>query len=391
MLVRNLKKALIQLLNTNAAVVLTGPRQVGKTTLALCLQHTPTAVYRDLENPRELDQVRDIELFVEQYPGQLIILDEVQRLPELFAPLRGIIDARRREGLRKAQFLLLGSASLDLLNQTSESLTRRIAYLELAGLDVLELRHGADFIQQTELWLRGGFPESLLAQDAKASLQWRRDLIRSYLERDVPQFGFRVPAETLRRFWTMLAHHQGGLFNAATLAKSLGVSGQSVARHLDVLVDLLLVRRLQPWHANVGKRLIKGPKVYIRDSGLLHSLLDIEAMDQLLGHPVAGNSWEGFVIENIINVCSEKQFQPYFYRTHSGAEIDLLLVKAGVPKIAIEIKLSLAPKVEKGFHIACEDLQVEQRFVVYPGKDTYLLSGNVQVISLEGLALKLTE
>jgi len=221
-----------------------------------------------------------------------------------------------------------------------------------------------------------GFPDSLLSIDDKTSIQWRGDLIRSYLERVVPQFGFRIPAETLRRFWTMLAHHQGGLLNAAQLAASLGVSGQSIARYLDILVDLLLVRRLQPWFANVGKRFVKSPKVYIRDSGILHALLDITTKEQLLYHPVLGASWEGFVIENLIN--ASKSHQPYFYRTSAGAEIDLVLVRGGKPVVAIEVKRASAPKVKKGFHIACDDLDIPHRYLVYPGKESYLLPSNVQ-------------
>ncbi|MDQ7019104.1 MAG: DUF4143 domain-containing protein, partial [Robiginitomaculum sp.] len=216
-----------------------------------------------------------------------------------------------------------------------------------------------------------------------------RNLIRSYLERDIPQFGFRVPAETLRRFWTMLAHHQGGLLNAASLAKGLGISGQSVARYLDILVDLLLVRRLQPWHANIGKRLVKSPKIYIRDSGLLHALLDIKDSDDLLSHPVLGHSWEGFVIENLIDENSPHHYRPYFYRTQSGAEIDLVLERGGKPEIAIEIKRASAPKAGKGFHIACDDLDIKHRYVVYPGVEPYLLSSNIWATPMKDLMLSL--
>jgi predicted AAA+ superfamily ATPase len=378
MLLRRLHQSIHSLLQSNSAVVLVGPRQIGKTTLALTVTDSMNGVYRDLEHPRDADQVRDIMLFADQYPAQLIILDEIQRLPDLFAPLRVIIDQRRRAGQPYGQFLLLGSASLDLLGQTSESLAGRVAHAELAGIDVLEIEDTDQTL--AALWLRGGFPDSLLSIDDKTSIQWRGDLIRSYLERDVPQFGFRIPAETLRRFWTMLAHHQGGLLNAAQLAASLGVSGQSIARYLDILVDLLLVRRLQPWFANVGKRLVKSPKVYIRDSGILHALLDITTKEQLLYHPVLGASWEGFVIENLIN--ASKSHQPYFYRTSAGAEIDLLLVRGGKPVVAIEVKRASAPKVKKGFHIACNDLDIPHRYLVYPGKESYLLPGNVQVLPL---------
>lgn len=390
MIARRLQIYLIELLQNNAAVVLMGPRQIGKTTLALEVSKTLDAVYRDLENPREQDQVRDIELFQQQYPDQLIILDEIQRTPEIFAPLRGIIDKRRRAGQRKGQFLFLGSASLELLSQTSESLAGRIAYAQLSGLDVLEIDEaGIEKLDKSLLWLRGGFPESLLAKNDTISIQWRRDLIRSYLERDIPQFGFRIPAGTLRRFWTMLAHQQGGLLNAASLAKGLGISGQSIARYLDILVDLILVRRLHPWHANVGKRLVKSPKIYIRDSGLLHALLDISQLETLLSHPVLGNSWEGFVVENLIDENSVHQYRPYFYRTQSGAEIDLVLERGGKPEIAIEIKRASAPKAGKGFHIACDDLDIKHRYVVYPGNEPYRLSPEIWVTPLRDLMLNL--
>ena len=378
MIQRGLYNRILQLLQYNAAVVLTGPRQIGKTTLALAIADSQGAIYRDLENPRDLAQAKDIELFVDQYPDRLVILDEVQRIPEVFAQLRGIIDARRRRGFRTGQFLLLGSASLELLGQTSESLAGRISYAQLAGINLLESRNAID---GNQLWLRGGFPECHIDKDETASMQWRQDLVSSYLEREVPQFGFRVPAETLRRFWTMLAHLQGGIFNAASLARGLGISGQSVGRYLDIMVDLLLVRRLAPWVSNLGKRLVRSPKVYIRDSGLLHALLDIISMDNLLSHPVVGNSWEGFVVENLIDGNISHGYYPYFYRTQRGAEIDLLLVRGGTPEVAIEVKRSSNPTVEKGFHVGCEDLHIKHRYVVYPGQETYRLPSGVWAAS----------
>lgn len=375
---------------TNAAVALLGPRQIGKTTLAIDLANELNGVYRDLESFRDLDQVRDIELFHAQYPDRFIILDEVQRAPEIFAPLRGIIDRRRREGHRTAQFLFLGSASLELLGQTSESLAGRVAYAELSGVNALEWQDQT--LPDDALWLRGGYPDSLTAITDAASMKWRFDLIRSYLERDVPQFGFRVPAETLRRFWTMLAHHQGGLFNASALGEGLGLSGQTVTRYLDILVDLLLVRRLEPWYANIGKRLVKSPKIYIRDSGLLHALLAIEDTPYLLSHPIIGASWEGFAVENLLSEVSASLWQPYFYRTQAGAEIDLILVRAGKPEVAIEVKRSSAPKVQKGFHQACDDLKIAHRYIVYPGDEVYRLSnGEVWVSPLTTLMTALRE
>ena len=386
MIRRELHDRLKTMLNTNAAVVLTGPRQIGKTTLAKEISQELDAVYRDLENPRELDQVRDIRLFTDQFPEQLIILDEVQRAPDIFASLRGVIDERRRQGHGDGQFLFLGSASLELLGQTSESLAGRIAYAELAGFDVLEIQNTEDLdLSEADLWLRGGFPQSLTAENGELSLEWRLNLIRSYLERDMPQFGFRVPAETMRRLWTMLAHCQGTTLNASSLAKGLGISGKKVAEYLDILVDLLLVRRLPPWHANVGKRLIKSPKIYIRDTGLLHALLDIETMDDLLGHPVVGHSWEGFAIENLISLGARQRLYPYFYRTSAGAEIDLILEKGGKPEIAVEVKRASNPKVSKGFHIACGDLGVRHRYVVYPGDEAYRLNKEIWAAPLATL------
>ena len=383
---------LLKDLGRNPAVVLTGPRQIGKTTLAWDIAKILDAEYRDLENPDHRNQVTDIQLFVEAFPDRLIILDEVQHAPEIFAPIRGIIDENRRRGRENSQFLFLGSSSLELLNQTSESLAGRISYNELTGVNIVELANADDLhIDDNALWLRGGFPKSLLAEDEEESFQWRENLIRTYLERDVPQFGFRIPAETLRRFWTMLAHHQGGLLNAASLAQGMDVTGPSVAHYLDILVDLLLIRRLPPWFANVGKRLVKSPKIYIRDSGLLHALLKIKSLPDLFAHPVVGYSWEGFAMENLIQSADKQGFTAYFYRTQSGAEIDLLFEYGGLPKVAIEIKRSSAPKVEKGFHIACDDLQVEHRYVVYPGQDAYLIKRGLWAAPLPDLMRAITD
>jgi hypothetical protein len=362
------------------AVALLGPRQVGKTTLALAIAEGRKSVYLDLESPLDLEKLADAAFYLSEHEDELVILDEVQRAPELFATLRGSIDRGRRRSKKSGRFLLLGSASVDLLRQ-SETLAGRIAYIELTPLEVLEVP--AD--KHSQLWVRGGFPESFLASNAARSLIWRQDFIRTYLERDIPQLGPRIPATTLHRFWTMLAHVQGGLFNAAQLAHGLAVDGKTVARYLDLLVDLMLVRRLQPYQANIGKRLVKSPKVFIRDSGIVHALLNIESHEALLGHPVVGASWEGFVIENLI-AAAPSGAVPLFYRTAAGAEIDLLLEMPKYGLWAIEIKRGLSARPEKGFHVACEDLKPARRFVVNSGKERYLASADTEVIGVAGLA-----
>jgi predicted AAA+ superfamily ATPase len=363
------------------AVALLGPRQVGKTTLALEVGNELNALYLDLESEQDRAKLEQPELYLADHQDRLVIIDEIHRAPGLFPVLRGLIDQGRRAGHRSGQYLLLGSASLDLLKQSGETLAGRIAYLELSPLHLLEV--SAPSIDH--LWVRGGYPDSLLAADDSHSLRWRQDFIRTYLERDIPQFGPRIAAETLRRFWGMLAHHQGGLLNTAQFARNLGVDAKTAASYLDLLVDLLLVRRLQPWHANLGKRLVKTPKVYIRDSGLVHALLAIPDKESLLSHPVVGQSWECFVIETILT-CVPREVQSYFYRTSGGAEIDLLLVWPNGNKWAIEVKRSLAPKVERGFHAACLDLEPERKFLVYPGTERYRSSTDIEVISLAELA-----
>ena len=368
------------------AVALLGPRQVGKTTLALEIAEQQPSIYLDLESESDRARLSDPELYLAQHEDKLVILDEVHRLPGLFQVLRGLIDRGRRRGHRVGRFLLLGSASLELLRQSGESLAGRISYVEMNPLDALEI--GA--ADETRLWVRGGFPDSFLAASDAGSLRWRQDFIRTYLERDVPLLGPRIPAELLRRFWTMLAHHQSGLLNAAEFARSLGVDAKTVANYIDLLVDLLLVRRLAPWHANVGKRLVKSPRMYVRDSGLTHALLGLGSLDEVLGHPVAGASWEGFVIETLTSVAPDGT-QAYFYRTSAGAEIDLLLVLPGGALWAIEVKRSLAPRLERGFHHACADLNPQRRIVVYPGDETYPLSPGVDAMSLNSAGRALFE
>ena len=339
-----------------------------------------TSVYLDLEDPADREKLADAALYLSGHEDKLVILDEVQRAPELLQTLRGLIDKARRRNVGTGRFLLLGSASIDLLRQSGESLAGRIAYVELEPFNVLE----ADGDTHEKLWIRGGFPDSFLAKSDKTSAVWRESFIRTYLERDIPQLGPRVPAETLRRFWTMLAHTQGGTLNAAQLARSLGVDGKTVARYLDLLVDLLLVRRLPPFHANVAKRLVKSPKVYVRDSGIVHTLLGLDNRDAVLGHPVAGGSWEGFVLENLLSVAPDR-VNATFYRTSAGAEIDLILEMPGGNLWAVEVKRGLAPKLEKGFHHAREDLKPERCFVVYSGIERYPKANGIEVIGLPEL------
>lgn len=370
-------------LRRQAAVALIGPRQVGKTTLALALGQEVDALYLDLEDSADRNKLAEPALFLGAHEDRLVILDEIHRVPELFQILRGLIDRGRQQGRRFGRFLLLGSASMDLLRQSGESLAGRIAYVEMAPLDVLEVAQGAP--DPFRLWVRGGFPDSYLAADDAASFAWRRDFIRTYLERDVPLLGPRIPAATLERVWTMLSHAQGTVLNASRLAASLSISAQTVTRYIDLLVDLLLVRRLAPFHANVGKRLVKSPKVYVRDSGLVHALLGIEDYNDLAGHPVLGMSWEGFVIENLL-ACAPAGTGAGFYRTAAGAEIDLLLELPGEGLWAVEIKSGLTPRLARGFHHACEDLKPARAFVVYQGRDRYPLTPNVPAIGLHELA-----
>jgi len=380
MIPRRLEARIEEATKFSPAVALMGPRQVGKTTLALNLSERLPALYLDLENSLDAAKVQDIRAFHAEHRDKLIIMDEVQRKPEIFKELRGIIDQERRRGNKEGLFLFLGSASMDLLQQSGESLAGRIAYFELFGIDGLEFG-GMSVESIHKLWLRGGFPESLLATSETQSLRWRRDFIRTYLERDIPQLGPRIPAQTLERFWIMLSHNQGGVINASQLARNLDVSSTTINRYLDLMADLLLVRRLQPWAGNAGKRLVRAPKVYVRDSGLVHALLNIQTYDDLIGHPVVGGSWEGFVIENLMSVM-EARALPYFYRTTAGAEIDLVLEFSGQEKWAIEIKRSSTPVLSKGFHIACDDIGAERKYVVYSGLEKFPIREGVIAIPL---------
>ncbi len=385
MILRIYKETVMDHLGQFPAVALLGPRQAGKTTMALQIGEEKASLYLDLENPADLRKLADPELYFENHQEKLIIIDEVHRVPDLFQVLRGVIDRRRRKGSAGGQFLLLGSASMDLLRQSGESLAGRIAYVELPPFGLLET--GADSLNM--LWVRGGFPDSFLAADDDASMVWRDNFLRTYLERDIPLLGPRIPAETLRRFWTMLAHQQGGLLNAAQLARSLAVDGKTIASYLDLMVDLLLVRRLRPWYGNTRKRLVRSPRIYVRDSGVTHALLGLGDLNALLGHPVAGGSWEGFAIENLLAVVPPRT-EASFYRTAAGAEIDLVLEFAGGKKWAVEIKRGLAPKLGKGFHQSLEDLRPDRSFVIYSGKERYPLAEDIEVVGLVDLVTDLT-
>ncbi|MBI5505074.1 MAG: ATP-binding protein [Deltaproteobacteria bacterium] len=389
MIARHIRSRVETLLCDQAAVALLGPRQVGKTTLARQIASTRPSAYFDLENPEDAAVLAEPRAILHQHRNKLVIIDEVQRLPRLFEPVRGLIDEYRLAGDRTGKFLFLGSASPDLLRQSSETLAGRIAYRELGPFNILEIL-GASAGTSDTLWLRGGFPDSFLADSQRTSMSWRRDFIRTYLERDIAQFDARIPGETLRRFWTMLAHSQGGLLNVSKLAASLVIDVRTLNRYLDLLVDLLLVRRLVPWSGNVKKRLVRSPKIYVRDSGLTHALLGLTTQEDVLGHPVAGGSYEGFVIENILAVAPE-WLQPFFYRTGAGAEVDLVLEFSRSRCWAIEIKRSTAsPQPKKGFHLGCDTLRAERRIVVYPGDRAFPQPNGVETLPIAQLMNELS-
>jgi predicted AAA+ superfamily ATPase len=382
MLSRQSQQKLSQYLQQFPAVGLLGPRQVGKTTLAFAQKKLyPDALYLDLELPSAQRQLDDPEAFLMAHAQQLVILDEVQRMPELFGVLRGVIDQRRRMGQACGQFLLLGSATGVLMQQSSESLAGRVAHVALPPLQACEIFTGVHSVADLNaLWLRGGFPLSWLAETDAASMTWREVFIATYLEKDIPALGPRIPATTLRRLWTMLAHHQGELLDQSKLAAALAISGQTVGRYIDLLCDLMLVRRLPAWHGNVGKRLIRSPKVYVRDSGLVHALLGLSNLDAVLGHPIAGSSWEGFVMEQLMNAAP--QAQASFYRTSNGAEVDLVLTFRNQQTWTIEIKRSSAPTVSKGFYQAATDLGAVRKLLVAPVEQPYPLKEGIEVVDV---------
>lgn len=354
----------------NPVAVLLGPRQCGKTTLARQLAQKQRHVLFDLEDPADAARLSAPMLALEELDG-LVILDEIQRKPELFPVLRVLVDRPEDQ----AKFLLLGSASPHLVRGVSETLAGRVGFVEMSGFDVREIGP-ANFKQ---LWLRGGFPRSYLAEDERASIQWRNDFVRTFLERDIPQLGISIPAERLRRFWTMIAHYHGQIWNAAELARSLGTAEHTVRRYLDLLTGAYVVRQVQPWYENVKKRQVKSPKVYVRDSGLLHALLSVETTAGLLGHPRLGASWEGFGVEQVLAVTGARE--AYFWAVYAGAELDLMVMKDG-KRIGYEFKCEDAPQLTKSLRTATEDLRLDKVFIVYPGKKSYRLDQRTDVISM---------
>ncbi len=368
------------------AVALLGARQIGKTTLAKSVADTENALYLDLESPEDLMKLQDPVHFLTMHRGKLIILDEIQHHPDLFMILRGIIDNNRQAGIQSGQYLLLGSASMNLLQQSSESLAGRISFVDMFGLNVFEIPNTRENIIQ--LWIRGGFPDSYLAKSDQQSMLWLENLIRTYVERDIPQMGYKIPAIRLRNLWTMLAHLQGETINYSKLAGNLEVDSKTIRHYIDILVDLLLVRRVQPWHSNTKKRLVKSPRYYVRDTGILHRLLGINSYDALISTPILGKSWEGFVIESIHSVLPIFA-ETYFYRTAVGAEIDLVIKFSAFEIWAVEIKHGTAPKLNKHFNATCADVGATHKYVVYSGTDIFLIKDGIIMISLMNIMQKI--
>lgn len=376
---KRLRARIEERLATSPVVSVLGPRQAGKTTLAREVAKGRTATIFDLEDPRALARLEHPLSALEPLEG-LVVIDEVQRMPELFPLLRVLADREPSP----AKFLILGSAAPSLVRGVSESLAGRVAFVDMAGFDLTEV--GAEAFER--LWLRGGFPRSFLAESDTSSLDWRNDFIRTFLERDVPQLGITIPATTLRRFWTMIAHYHGQVWNAAELARSLGSSEGTARRYIDLLSSVFLVRQLPPWFENVGKRQVKSPKIYIRDTGLLHALLGLEDKAALESHPKLGASWEGFALEQVLAVTGERNV--YFWATHAGAELDLLLFSKG-QRIGVELKYGDAPKVTRSMRIAIGDLGLERLFVVHPGPDSHSLDERIEAVSIRDLERRLQQ
>jgi len=369
-------QAVRDLLDRHPVVAIIGSRQVGKTTLAQALASgdDPAAQF-DLENPTDQARLSDPMLALEPLSG-LVVLDEIQHQPELFPVLRVLADQSRNDP-HERRFLILGSASPKLLRQTSESLAGRIVYHELPGFRLEEV--GVE--RANELWLRGSFPRSFLAEDDDASAEWRRAFIQTFLQRDLPQLGLNIASATMRRFWTMLAHYHGQLWNASELARAFGVNDTTVRRYLDLLTSTFVVRQLQPWHENLKKRQVKSPKIYLSDSGLLHSLLNLETARDLEGHPKVGASWEGFAMAEVVTRLGARPDECFFWATHAGAELDLLVVH-GSRRLGFEFKRTSAPKTTRSMHSALHDLKLEQLDVVYPGTTTFPLADNIRALPL---------
>ncbi len=366
-------EAVTRLLKRNPVVDILGARQVGKTTLARQLMKAlrGPATGFDLENPADLARLSDPTLALEELRG-LVVLDEIQRRPDLFPVLRVLVDRPRS----RARFLVLGSVSPSLLKQSSETLAGRIAFCELSGFSLGEV--GTKELDK--LWIRGGFPRSFLAQTDAASIEWRRDFIRTFLERDIPQLGISIAARTLHRFWSMLAHYHGQIWNASEFGRSFGVADTTVRNYLDILTDTLMIRQLPPWTENVRKRQIKSPKIYLSDSGLLHSILDLKTKRDLEAHPKLGASWEGFLLESIVRQLGLRREQCYFWATHGGAELDLLVIE-GRYRYGFEFKRTTSPQITRSMHSALSDLRLTRLDIVHAGKDTFPLAKRVRAVA----------
>tara|TARA_B100000315_G_scaffold254282_1_gene295001 strand:+ start:182 stop:1354 length:1173 start_codon:yes stop_codon:yes gene_type:complete len=383
---RSVTEKIKQKLKSVPVVVILGPRQCGKSSLAKeIISGIDNKIYLDLERPSDINRLRDSEAFFRYNSNKLICLDEIQRVPDLFSVLRSISDESNRNG----QFLILGSASPDLIKQSSETLAGRISYIELAPFQLEEVEKKKKEKSLIKHWTRGGFPRSYLANNEKESFDWRIDFIRTFLERDIPQLGFRIEARRLERFWLMCAHIHGQTLNSSKLGDSLGVSNHTIRSYIDLLEQTFVLRVLHPYTANIKKRLVKAPKIYIRDAGLLHALLGIEDYNDLLGNPSYGSSWEGFAIENILSSL-EKKWKASFFRTSSGAEIDLILEK-GNKRIAVECKSSTSPDLTKGFWNSMDELDIKMAYVIAPIKDYYPLKDNVMITSLSQFIKKLSK